>query len=225
MASSASPTYSQNVVGYNNVNLTDVGASYLIAVPFTMGASNGVNEVFPLGTLPDYTVINVWSESGQAYLTVQSDTSSPSGWDDATFAPITTLPTLPVGAGFFIVPSGAVPVTFSGAVVINVGTSTNMVFTDVGASYLVSAQVPYSGSVANGSNTGGGANMNGWPDYTVLNQWSESGQAYITSQTDTSSPSGWDDATFAPLGAAPTINVGDGYFVVPSGAFTWTVGL
>src|SRR5208283_3339438 len=154
MASSASPTYSQNVVGYNNVTLTDVGANYLLTVPFTMGASNGVNEVFPLGTLPDYTLVNIWSEPLQAYTTVQSDTSSPSGWDDASFAPLTTLPTLPVGAGFVIQPSGAASVTFSGAVVINVGTSTNMVFTDVGSSYLVAAQVPYSGSVANGSNTG-----------------------------------------------------------------------
>ncbi len=216
---------SQNVVGYNNLTLTDVGASYLVAVPFTMGASNGVNEVFPLGTLPDYTVVNIWSEPGQAYTTVQSDTTSPSGWDDANYANLTTLPTLPVGAGFFIVPSGTASVTFSGAVVINVGTSTNMVFTDVGASYLVSAQVPYSGSVANGSNTGGGANMNGWPDYTVLNQWSEPGQAYTSVQTDTTSPSGWDDANYANLPSAPTINVGDGYFVVPSGPFTWTVGL
>src|SRR5208283_4532122 len=130
MASSASPTYSQNVVGYNNVTLSDLGASYLLAVPFTMGASNGVNEVFPIGALPDYTLVEVWSESGQSYTTVQSDTSSPSGWDDAYFTPLTTLPTLPVGAGFIIQPSGPASVTFSGAVVINVGTSTNMVFTD-----------------------------------------------------------------------------------------------
>ncbi len=230
LITSRAQDFSKNVVGYNNVNLTDVGGNYLIAVPFTMGASNGVNEVFPTSTLLDYTVVLIWSESGQSYTTIQSDTSSPSGWDDANYNPLTTLPTLPVGTGFFIQPSGPASVTFSGPISTPVGASNNMVFGST-ESYLVACAIPYSGALTNGNNMNGGPNLgptttgNDTPDYSVLLIWNVAGQNYVTVQTDPASPSGWDDGGFAPLASPPSISVGESFFITPSDAFTWTVGL
>ena len=92
-----------------------------------------------------------------------------------------------------------------------------------GGTYLVGAAVPYAGSVSNGTASGGGLNLNSLPDASSVLKWNGSG--YTTYVADSGSPSGWDDASFNPLVAPPTLNVGQGFFIIPAGNYTWQTGL
>jgi len=222
--SMAQTTYSQNIVGYANLPTTSVGANYLLACQFSVGASNGINEVFST-PLPDFSVVLLWDVPSQSYNIVQSDASSPTGWDDGNYVPLTTLPKLPVGQGFFLNPSAAITNTFAGAIAVNVGTSNKMTMSSVGANYLVASVVPYGGSVTNGNNSTGGMNLNGVPDFTVVLLWDVPTQSYNIVQSDASSPTGWDDGNYVPLAAPPTVNVGQAFFFNPSASYTWTTGL
>jgi hypothetical protein len=226
--SSQAQVYSQNIVGYANVN-TPNGGTYLISVPFKIGVSNGANEVWPLvggnPSLPDYSSILVWD--GASYTTYVSDSTSPTLWDDAGFAPLTAAPVLPVGKGFFLVPSASVTNTFAGVISVSVNSS-NLMSLPNGGTYLIASPVPYAGSITNGdSTTGVGgvglSSLNGLPDYSSILVWN--GASYDTYVSDSTSPSLWDDAGFAPLAAPPTIAVGQSIFIVPSADFTWKVGL
>jgi len=102
LISSQAQVYSQNVVGYANISTTQVGANYLLAVPFKVGVSNGANEVFG-SALPDFSTISTWSVAGNSYTVYYSDSGSPSGWDDVNFGPVGA-PIIPVGQGFFLEP-------------------------------------------------------------------------------------------------------------------------
>ena len=53
--SSQAGVYSQNIVGYVNVPTINPAYDYALSVPFTIGASNGANEVFPGTALPEYS--------------------------------------------------------------------------------------------------------------------------------------------------------------------------
>jgi hypothetical protein len=222
--SMAQTTYSQNIVGYANVGTPNIGQNYLITCPFKMGVSNGVNEVFSTA-LPDFSAVLVWDVGSQSYTTYLSDTGSASGWDDVDFNALTTLPTLPVGIGFFLNPSAAITNTFAGTIAVNVGTSNKMELTSVGQNYLVACAVPYAGVVTNGTVSGGGPNLNALPDFSALLVWDVESQSYTTSLSDTGSGSGWDDVDFNALPAPPSISVGQGFFINPSEAYTWTTGL
>jgi hypothetical protein len=134
-------------------------------------------------------------------------------------------PTLPVGKGFFLIPSASTTNTFVGTVAVAVGATNNTVLPD-GGTYLVAGAIPYGGAVTNGTATGGGLGLsiyNGLADYSQILIWN--GGGYTTYFSDSSSPSLWDDYTFAPLSTPPTVNVGQGFFIIPSANFTWTVGL
>jgi len=225
---SKAQVYSQNVVGYANV-ATPSGGTYLVTVPFKVGVSNGANEVFPLvggnPSIPDFSTILIWTGSG--YTAYQSDSGSSSLWDDGGGNPIPNSPLLPVGQGFFLIPSANTTNTFVGAVAVNVGTSNN-VSLPTGGTYLVAPAVPYAGSVTNGNSSTGGPNLygngvTGLPDFSTLLIWTGSG--YTAYQSDSGSPSLWDDGGGNPIANAPTIKVGQGFFIIPSANFTWTVGL
>ena len=222
--SSQAQVYSQNIVGYANVN-TPNGGTYLVTVPFKVGVSNGANEIWPAGALPDFSSVLVWNGAG--YTTYQSDAATPSLWDDANGDPLAASPILPVGKGFFLIPSASTTNTFAGTIAVNVGTS-NVVSLANGGTYLVSPVVPYAGSVTNGNSvTGAGgpglSSLNGLPDFSSLLIWN--GAGYTTYQSDSGSPSLWDDANGDPIATAPTISVGQGFFVIPSATFNWKVGL
>jgi hypothetical protein len=61
--------YSQNVVGYANVVTPGNGGNnYLISVPFAMGVSNGANEIWPNGALPDGSQILLWNPNTSSYM-------------------------------------------------------------------------------------------------------------------------------------------------------------
>jgi hypothetical protein len=228
LASNAQTVYSANIVGYANVP-TPNGGTYLITVPFKVGVSNGANEVWPLvsgnPSLPDFSTILIWNGSG--YTAYQSDSGSSSLWDDGGGNPIPNAPLLPVGKGFFLIPNGSTTNTFVGTVAVSVGTS-NTVFLANGGTYLVSSSVPYAGSITNGNPTTGAggpglSSLNNLPDFSTLLIWNGSG--YTAYQSDSGSSSLWDDGGGNPIPTAPTINVGQGFFIIPNGDFTWKVGL
>jgi len=223
ISTQAQPVYSQNIVGYANIPTPTSGSQYLIAVPFQVGVSNGANEVFG-STLPDFSTLLVWSVAANTYSLYYADSGSPSGWDDGNFAPISS-PVLPVGQGFFLSPSGdKLTNTFTGSIAISVGTSNVMSLPTAGAQYLVSSVVPYAGSLTNGDNSGGGINLNNLPDFSTVLIWSPTANNYTLYYSDSASPTLWDDGNFAPI-AAPSGGIGEGFFVSPSAAATWTIGL
>jgi len=233
--SSQAQVYSQNIVGYANVVNSTAGANYFMAIPFKIGVSNGINEVFAGGLPYGTSYLNIWNGGG--FDTFLYDNTDPNGYgtsvvwyqsDDAT--PITNFPKLPVGMGFVLQPAGAWTNTFAGAIGINVGTSNQMVMPTAGANYFIGSAVPYGGSITNGSNSGGGANFNNLPYGTsYINIWN--GGGFDTFLYDNTDPNGYgtsvvwyapDDAT--PI-APPSINVGQAFVLQPAGSYTWTTGL
>jgi hypothetical protein len=235
----AQPVYSQNVVGYASVATPGAGVNYLITVPFAIGVSNGANEIWPLispgnPSIPDGSLILIWNSATLTYTTYQSDSGSPTLWDDAggNFLPFS--PTLPVGQGFFLSPASPVTNTFAGTVAVNVGTSNVMVLKNAGVNYLVAPAVPYAGAVTNGTlATGAGGpclfspdGVKGLPDGSLLLIWNPLTLKYTTYQSDSQSGSFWDDAGGNALPAPPSITVGQGFFLSPANAnYNWTVGL
>jgi hypothetical protein len=203
--------------------------------------SNGVNEVF--GTsLPDGTELLLWNGAG--FTIAIYDSSDPIGagtsvlwYNGNETAALATLPTIPPGLGFFLVPSGTQTITnvFAGAVAINVGTSNNMPLTAF-KNNLVGSVVPYAGAVTAGNSSTGGPNLNNLPNNSELLFWN--GAGYNIAQYDNSDPIGlgtsvlWyngnETAAYvdpATSGNTPTISVGQGFFVIPAGPYTWTTGL
>jgi len=240
--SSQAQVYSQNIVGYANVPTAVGGHSYLINCPMSIGVSNGVNEVFG-SSLPAFSSILLWN--GLGYNTYVYDPTDPNGvgagapvWylgDDAT--PAVPIPTVPTGRGFFLIPAGPVTNVFAGAVSVNVGTSNNLALPTGGSSYLVASVVPYAGAITNGNSSGGGPNLNGLPAFSSMLFWT--GIGYTTCVYDPTDPNGvgagaplyyqGDDSTPyvdpSSGGNVPTITVGQGFFVIPAGSYTWTTGL
>lgn len=226
VVSSQAQVYSQNVVGYANVPTPSAGANYLISVPFKIGVSNGANEVFG-NALPPYTQLLLWDVPSSSYTVVQTDPDSPSGWSDAGYTPLTSIPTLPVGMGFFLSPSdNNVTNTFAGTIAVNVGSTNVMTLASAGANYLVGCAVPYAGSVTNGTASGGGPNLNDLPPYSQMLIWDVASSGYAVVQTDPDSPSGWSDSGYTPLATPPVIGVGQGFFLSPSdNNAVWKTGL
>jgi len=226
--SSQAGVYSQNVVGYANLTMSGSG-TYLMTVPFQVGVSNGANEIWPLvggnPTLPDFSQLLIWNGAG--YTAYVSDSTSPSLWDDSNQNPISGAPTLPVGKGFFLIPSANVTSTFAGAVAVNVGTSNAVTLAGSGT-FLVAPAVPYGGAVTNGNPTTGAGGVNlssasGLPDFSEMLIWN--GAGYTAYVSDSTSPSLWDDSNQNPINTPPSVSVGQGFFLIPSATFTWKVGL
>jgi hypothetical protein len=224
--------YSQNIVGY--ANLPAPSGNSLLACQFVMGVSNGVNEVFGENLPPGSEILTY---NGSGYNIALFDNSNGAGtpeWyygDDQT--PLPSLPTLSPGQGFFLVANGKCTNTFAGAIAINVGTSNNMTLS--AGNHLVGCPVPYAGLVTNGNpvTAAGGPNLNNLPPGTELLFYVNGG--YNIALFDNSNGAGtpnWyygDDQTPyvdpSTGGNVPTISVGQGFFIVPNGSYTWTVGL
>jgi len=234
------PVYSQNIVGYANLACPQGGKSYAFTCQFTVGVSNGVNEVFG-SALPAGTKVLTWNGIND-YNIALYDNTDPNGdgsgpWfqnDDATV--LSPLPTLSAGKAFFLVPPSPLTNTFVGTIAVNPGTSNVMSLPVGGKSYFVSTVVPYAGAVTNGSALGGGPNLNGLSPGTKLLFWNGLND-YNIALYDNTDPNGdgsgpWfqnDDATLyvdaATGGNVPTITVGQGFFIVPPSAYNWTNGL
>jgi hypothetical protein len=241
-----SNVYSANVVGYANITAPVGGKNYLVSCPFAVGVSNGINEVFG-STLPANSQLLIWNGVND-YIVAFYDPSDPNGWgtngvpvwyqaDDST--PLNPLPTIPPGKGFFLVPSSPITNTFVGNVAVAAGSSNVLTLAVGGKNYLVSGQVPYAGAITNGNASGGGLNLNALPPNSTLLFWNGVND-YNICFYDPSDPNGWgtngvpvyykaDDSTPyvdpATGGNVPTVNVGQGFFIVPSSPYSWTNGL
>ncbi len=233
VSSQAQPVYSQNIVGYASVPTPGAGSYYMLTVPFVIGASNGVNEVFG-STLPSGSIVYTWNIN--QYVAAIYDTSAPNGsfpnalwYQGDDFTPLSTLPTVAVGQGFFLVPGGPVTNTFAGTVAVNVGTSNSIPMPGTGSYYMVGSLVPYAGAVTNGNNSTGGPNLNNLPSGTIVYLWNVN--QYVAYIYDTSVPNGsfpnavWYQGDDFTPSAVPSISVGQGFFVVPGGAYNWITGL
>jgi hypothetical protein len=227
--SSQAGVYSQNIVGYVNYPTPVGGAIYVMEIPFVIGVSNGANEVFgtslqtPAATLSQ---IQIWNPNTATTTLYQSDPGSPTGWDDNNFNPVPA-PVLPVGKGFTFIPATGLTNTFAGAVAVQVGTSNTNTYPVGGADYYVGSAVPYAGSVTNGSATGGGLNLSFPPsqDLTQVLIWNPLTSKITLYQTDHGSSTGWDDNNFNPV-TPPSLNVGDGFQLIPANAnLQWVQGL
>jgi hypothetical protein len=219
----AAPVTSINDVGYATVPTPQSGEYYLLATPFQIGVSNGANEVF--GTsLPDFTLVLTWSVANQSYITSQYDSTQPTpgiSWyaiDDTT--PV-TIPTLPPGQGFFLLPGGSsVTNTFVGSVAVNNGATNITTLPNSGVYYLLGSVIPFDGAVTNS----GGIQLTNLPDFSLVLTWNVGSQSYTTSQFDSTQPTPgdtWyliDDTTPAPV---PVMSVGQGVFIQPGGAYNW----
>ncbi len=231
--STQAQVYSQNIVGYANVVNTAGYQNYFQSVPFIIGSSNGINEVFA-GGLPAGSYLNLWNGSG--FTSYVYDNTDPIGagtsvvWYDANEdAAITQYPTLNPGQGFLLVPSAPWTNTFAGAIALSVGTSNNMVLPTAYANYFVAPVVPYAGSVTNGNNSTGGPNLNNLPAGSYVETWNGSGfSAVVYDNTD---PIGagtgvvWYDANEDAAVAPPSVTVGQSILIVPAASYTWTTGL
>jgi hypothetical protein len=183
--------------------------------------------------LPDFSSILIWNSATLKYTTYQSDSGSPSGWDDNGGNPLPFSPVLPVGMGFFLSPNSPVTNTFAGTVAVNVGTSNSIPAVgslNAGVNYLVGCPVPYAGAVTNGNPAtfAGGPNLSingGLPDFSSILIWNSATLTYTTYQSDSGSPSLWDDNGGNPIPQPPSISVGQGFFLSPNTPFTWKVGL
>ena len=230
--SSQAGVYSQNIVGYVNYP-TPVGFNtYILAVPFNIGASNGANEVFgtSLQGANDFTQLYTWNANKSAFTGYLSDDGSPSGWDDINYTP-TNAPILAVGQGFLLIPSaGGITNTFAGAVAVQVGTQNTNTYATAFDTYYVGSAIPYAGVVTNGGNTGGGLNLSeaslgAAQDFSQFYFWNPAKSSYTGYLTDGGSPSGWDDINYTPTNP-PSINVGDAFLVIPASAnLQWVQGL
>ena len=231
VSTQAQQVYSKNVVGYANV--VTAGGTFLLTVPFAIGQSNGANEIWPLmqdnvtPTIPDFSTILIWT--GNKYVTYVSDSGSPTLWDMADQSTPTNAPILKVGQGFFLIPSAATTNTFAGTIPVTVGSSNSIVL--AGGTFLVAPAVPYGGTVTNGDLTTGAGGPNLWspdgtlglPDFSRMLVWT--GTKYVTYYSDSGSPTYWDMSDQSTPTNAPTLSVGQGFFLIPSSSFDWKVGL
>jgi len=230
--SSQAGVYSQNVVGYANL-ATPASKNSLLTCPFAIGTSNGVNEVFGQ-TLPPGSEILTYTGSGYSIALFDNSggVGTPNWWNGDESAALTTLPTIPPGSAFFLVPNGTITNTFAGAVAVNVGTSNNMALL-VSKNNFVGCAVPYAGAVTNGTASTGGPNLNNLPPGTELLFYTGSGYniALFDNTGGAGTPNWWNSDESAAYvdpstgGNVPTIAVGQGFIIIPNGPYTWTTGL
>ena len=205
---SQAQVYSQNIVGY--INTTVIGGQYnMLNNPFTIGLTNGGNEVF--GTqLPDGTQLFQWNGAGfDVSLYDTTIGASTNNWYNGDGSAIAPIPVINPGKGYFLLPPKSFTNIFTGTVVIQTGTSiTNHI---VGGLYnMVASYLPVGGSVTN-------TLINFFPpDGTQLFQWS--GNSYNVSLYDTTigaNPNNWYNGDGSAIVPIPTVAVGEGYFVLP----------
>jgi hypothetical protein len=218
----AAPVTSINDVGYATVATPQASSYYLLACPFQIGASNGANEVFGT-TLPDFTLVLTWNVASQSYITSQYDSTQPTpgiSWyaiDDST--PV-TIPTLPPGQGFFLLPFAPITNSFVGSVAVNNGATNITTLPNASVYYLLGSTIPFDGAVTNS----GGIQLTNLPDFSLVLTWDVPSQSYVTSQFDSTQPTPgdtWyqiDDSTPAPV---PNLSVGQGLFILPFSAYNW----
>jgi hypothetical protein len=234
--SSQAQVYSQNVVGYANVPNPTGNKNYFMTVPFKIGASNGINEVFT--ALPTGVTSYLLTWNGTGFDSYVYDDTDPLGlgsnvvwYNSDESAAITSFPTLPPGKGFVLIPGAPYTNTFAGTIAVTVGSSNVMNFPVANINYFVASPVPYAGSVTNGNDSGGGINLNNLPTGVTSYVLKWNGAAFDSYVYDDTDPLGlgsnvvWYNADESAPSAPPTLNVGECFVFVPGGVYNWKTGL
>jgi hypothetical protein len=227
--SSEAQVYSQNVVGYANIPLLGNQKYNAVANPFSIGVSNGINEVFT--GLPNQSVVYLYDPVAAVYNTYGYDDSigaDPRNWYSGDFtATIDAMPIVAPGLGTFVVlPAASVNITnnFHGTVAVLVG-ATNTASYPQGAYGFTGSVIPFQGQPDIGTNI----NLI-MPNQSLLYQWDPENTAFIISGYDASiqdHSNDWFTGGFdADLDNPPVLKVGDSFFIVPgglggSGTYDW----
>jgi len=217
--------YSHNIVGYVNVATTNTALNYCLAVPFTIGQSNGANEIFG-STLADYSEILIYNAANGSYSSVYSvPDDGATGWENTTTYASVPPPILPVGQGFFLNPAAPITNTFAGTVAINVGTTNVMSFPNA-YNYLVGEVVPYGGAATLNGPIGLANSALTLPDYTevlIYNAAAGSYTSYYIVSDD--GGTGWESTIDYSSQTPPVITPGEGFFINTGGGGTWNQNL
>jgi uncharacterized protein YukE len=111
-ASQAQTVYSQNVVGYINITVTN-GTAAMGANQLDTG-SNTLNNVFQTGAISQKTLLQEWNGAGYNTYTYFNCADSPlgnSGWYNGSGVEVGLTNLVPIGYGFFIHNSAASTIT------------------------------------------------------------------------------------------------------------------
>jgi len=218
---SQAQVYSQNVVGYCNVVYSN-GVQALTANPLQAGNNNG-SAVFTNG-IPDGSQIFQWNgvssfnvftyDAGLA-----SALSLTSPWFNGDESDVSAPPTLGNGSGFFLLPTATFTNTYVGSVAASVGSTVTNSLAN-GAQALVASIIPYAGSLTNTTIAFTP------PDGTQIFIWNGHGgfnastyDVGLASALSLTSP--WFNGDESDVAPAPSINVAQGYFILPTGNWKW----
>jgi len=218
-ASQAQTVYSQNVVGYINITVTN-GTLAFSANQLDTG-SNTLNNVFNTGVKSGFTKILEWNGAGYNTYTYLNSSASGvgSGWFNGSVEVGTTNYAQP-GYGFFIANGSSAPITIP--TVGQVIQGTNIYVIPPGLSP-ISLPEPLAGQALNSTNVNFPC-ISGYVKYLTWN-----GGGYTTYTYLNSSASGVGSGFFngpTPIPASALPPAGGGFFVdngtVPSKTLYWT---
>ena len=243
--SSQAGVYSQNIVGYANLPAQN-GANTLLNCQFNVGASNGLNEIFG-NSLPAASEVLIWNPAELTYNLALYDNTDPDGlgagapvwYEGDDYTPLSPLPCLTPGVGFWLVAAGTITNVFAGTVPVSLG-STNSLNLSAGQTLLVGCPLPYAGVITNGNcSTGGGANLNGLPAHSKLQLWDPIHSQFNIVIYDNTNPDhfssgaplwyrGDDQTPYVDPNTGldvPSIAVGQAFFIQVPGVYFWETGL
>jgi len=217
--SSSAAVYSQNIVGYVNVAVTNGGQFTLLANPLDDGNGNYATNIFSLATAPliKGSAILTWNYANAAYSTISVVGNSNTGTNWAANSGVQ----IPPGAGFFVKngvshtdASVVFTNTFVGTVPFTSGSSvTNPIPTGF---QMYGSVLPEAGNVTIAGTPGGDVNFN----YTPLIKgskvltWNSPNQAFTTLSLAGNSNTGTNWSSTVNIG------VGQGFFIFNNGPAT-----
>jgi hypothetical protein len=211
--SMAQNVYSLNIVGYYNVPVN--GALTATTVSFISGTpANRADQVIPY---TDGDKINIFT--GVGFKEYDMDSGSGTGWSDPSTGldvPLTDLPILSPGKGFFYGKSGSITnLTFVG----QVPTGTNNV-TLVNGLQMYGSPIPYAGLIST-TNASNFINCP-VPDGAAVQIFT--GTGFKETDRDSGSGTGWVDAASGLDTTEPTLAVGQAFFLNNNSGspVTWT---
>jgi hypothetical protein len=216
--SSQAQVYSQNIVGYVNIPLT-AGVLANVAPALDLdgtGTNNTIATVFPTPSLGD----DAYVFNGTGYVTLNYKavgTGHPVVYTTNWFVGVTASPNYPINPGesIFYLPAASQTVTQVGTAL--TGTNVNAYFPAAGTIGLISSVIPISGGLTSVL----GYKPNLGDDVYIFN-----GTGYTTynyKAVGTGHPVVYTTNWFVGVTASePSINVGQGFWIQPATANTWT---
>ena len=215
--STQAQVYSQNVVGYYNLNL--VAGYNMVSVQFNVGASNGASEVFP--NIPDSTELFTFDAIHGMFIYNYFDTGGGSttpanSWYMSDYNTLTNAPILSPGTGCFLL----VPNAVTNAVVGSVVSSNNLAM--VSGYNMLGSALPLGVGTTNSL-----VNLNTLPDSTELFTFDTAHQKYIFNYYDTGGGStppntSWYMSDYNTPTNPPVLSVGQGMFFLTPSTYNWT---